>query len=165
MSYTYTHLEDFTQKVYENINVYEPNELNLYSIADALNIGVYPISTISQAIQSEGRQYIFLNNTLNALERFEVFGHELGHILLHAGNQQSMNKDYRSYQEWKANLFALHFCIPTFMLLQVPHRYLNQNKIGETFGVTTDFAEERLVLHRQKIESYEYTKQFQGIEK
>lgn len=91
MPYTYSHLEDFTQKVYEDIIVYKPNELNLYSIADSLNISVFPISTNSQAVQFEGRQYIFLSNSLSAPKRFEVFVHELGHILLHAGNRRSMN--------------------------------------------------------------------------
>lgn len=64
MSYTYSHLEGFVQKIYEKINVYKPNELNLYSIADLLNIGVYPISRNSQATQFAGRQYIFLHNSL-----------------------------------------------------------------------------------------------------
>lgn len=160
MSYTYTHLEDFTQQVYEDINICKPNELNLYSIADSLKIGVYPISGNSQAIQFEGRQYIFLHNSLTTAEQFEVFAHELGHILLHS-NQQQMQNDYRSYQEWKANLFALHFCIPTFMLQKLPLYHLNVQKISETFGVTPDFSRKRLNLHHQRILQYQSLKTLQ----
>lgn len=77
MSYTYSHLEDFIQKTYRDLNIHSPSELNIYTIADALNIGLYPISTSSQALQFEGRQYVFLKGTLNAPERFETFGHEV----------------------------------------------------------------------------------------
>lgn len=155
MSYTYSHLEDFIRKTYQKLNILSPNELNLYSIADLLNVSIYPISTTSQAIQFEGRFYIFLSNSLTAPERFETFGHELGHILLHTGNQKLMNQSYRSYQEWKADLFALHFCIPTFMLQKLPIYHLNPNKISEMFGVTSAFALKRLNLHYQRVSHYQ----------
>ena len=136
MSYTYSHLEDFIQKVYRDLNIHSPSELNIYTIADALNIGLYAISTNScnsQALQFEGRQYIFLKGTLTAPENFETFGHELGHILLHSGNQQLMKESYRSYQEWKANQFALHFCVPTFMLQKLPIYQLNQQIVKDLY--------------------------------
>lgn len=149
--YTYTHLEDFIQEVFRKLNISSPSELNPYFIADSLGIGLYPISTESQAIQFEGKQYIFLNNRLTSHERFEMFAHELGHILLHTGNQKHMQKDYRSYQEWKADLFALHFCVPTFMLQELTVHQLDPQKISRAFGVTYDFACKRLTLYRQRI--------------
>lgn len=149
--YTYTHLEDFIQKVYQKLNIASPDELNPYSIADSLGIGLYPISTESQAVQFEGKHYIFLNNRLTPAERFEMFGHELGHILLHTGNQRRMEGDYRMYQEWKANLFALHFCIPTFMLQKLPSCHLNKYKVSELFGVSVKFSDKRLDRYQEKL--------------
>ena len=78
--YTYTHLEDYTQKVFEKTNIYTPNELNLSSIAKSLNVRVGFIDGKSQSTLYSGCDYIFLNSALSPLEHFEVFGHELGHI-------------------------------------------------------------------------------------
>lgn len=154
MSYTYSHLEDFIQEVYQEINILSPAQLNLYTIADALDIGLYPINDRSQALRFEGRDYIFLNNLLTGPERFEVFGHELGHLLTHAGSQASMSQEFQAYQEWQANLFALHFCVPTFMLQKI--RLPNDTRaalkvIKDTFRVTYHFAEKRLNLYRQRL--------------
>lgn len=163
MPYTYSHLEDFIRKTYRDLNIHSPAELNIYRIADTLGIGLYPISTSSQALQFDGRYYIFLNNTLTPPERFETFGHELGHILLHTGNQKTMNENYRVYQEWKANLFTMHFCVPTFMLQQLPTHHLNEQTISEVFGVTLNFANKRLSLHHQKILDYQSMRKLQVI--
>ncbi|MGG3452037.1 ImmA/IrrE family metallo-endopeptidase [Domibacillus aminovorans] len=50
-------------------------------------------------------------------------------------------------QEWQANSFALHFCIPTFMLGKLEltdHRQAAIAIIAQTFDVEYGFAEERL---------------------
>lgn len=75
--YTYSHLEDFIFKVYRNLNILSPADLNIHTIADALNISLYSIGTCSQAIHFEGRHYIFLDVRLTAPERFEMFGHDI----------------------------------------------------------------------------------------
>lgn len=161
MHYTYSHLEDFIRKTYQELSINSPSELNIYTMADALNIGLYPINTSSQSLLFDGRHYIFLNSRLAPTERFETFGHELGHILLHSGNQKHMTADYRVYQEWKANLFALHFCVPTFMLQQLSADYLDPQSISEVFGVTSNLATKRLALHQQKILNYQSMRKFQ----
>lgn len=40
-------------------------------------------------------------------------------------NKKGLNSLYLEYQEWKANNFVLHICIPTFML----RKSLLQHKI------------------------------------
>lgn len=152
--YTYTHLEDFIQNTYLKLNIQEPQQLSLHTIADTLNIGIHSICTNSQVILFEGKYYIFLNDHLTASKQFEEFGHELGHVFLHAANQQHMNPDYRHYQEWKANLFALHFCIPTFMLQSLQPNQLDPYIISDLFGVTVEFACKRLSLYHQRILQY-----------
>lgn len=50
-------------------------------------------------------------------------------------------------QEWQANSFALHFCIPTFMLETIEltdHKQAATAIIVQTFGVEYEFAEEQL---------------------
>lgn len=155
MSYTYSHLEDLIQEVYQDIDIFFPTQLNIYMIADALDIGLYPINDVSQALRSDGRDYIFLNSGLTAPEQFEVFAHELCHLLTHSGNQVAMSPDFIEYQEWQADLFALHFCVPTFMLqkMYLPNdTRVAQSIVKESFGVTYPFAEKRLYLHQQRLQ-------------
>lgn len=155
MSYTYSHLEDYITNTYQQLQILEPSQLNLYFIADQLNLGLYPVNDPSQALRFDGRDYIFLNSSFSASERWEVFGHELGHTLWHAGNQTKMLPPFIEYQEWQADLFALHFCIPTFMLQQIKLPKDGNMAIYETcetFGVTYEFAEKRIEKWQQKIE-------------
>src|SRR5699024_4994001 len=97
---------------------------------------------------------IFIDPFLHKNRQREVFGHELGHVLLHVGIQLGMPEDFRHMQEAKARNFALHFTVPTFMLLELNMpKYRNQavNLIAETFGVTHDFANERLLHYERQI--------------
>lgn len=142
--YSFTHLEDFIRNVYSKLNITTPAQLHLNDIADDLNIGIFHLPSPSQALQFDGRYYIFLDSRLPHQNQFEEFGHELGHILLHTGNQQNMLVSYRHYQEWKADLFAFHFCMPTFMLLQLSNELLTSYKVSEIFGVSERFAHIRL---------------------
>lgn len=149
--YRFSHLEDFIRAIYYKININSPYQLYLYDVADALNIGTYSIPSPSQVVNYKGRNFIFLDDSLTLQKQFEEFSHELGHIFLHDADQQDMHRQYRDYQEWKADLFALHFCVPTFMLLQLPIKDLSADHISEVFGVTQSFANKRLTMHKQKI--------------
>lgn len=159
--YTYTHLEDFIRNIYLKIDIQEPQQLNLHTIAASLNIGIHSLCASSQVLLFEDKYYIFLDTRLTPLKQFEEFGHELGHVLLHAASQQHMNLDYRHYQEWKANLFALHFCIPTFMLQSLQPNQLDPYIISDLFGVTVEFACKRLTLYHQRVLQYQSLKLLQ----
>lgn len=161
--YTYTHLEDFIQNIYLKLNIQEPHQVDMYTISKSLNIGIHKIKDNSQALWFEGRHYIFLDSRLTSPEQFEEFGHELGHVLLHESSQQQITSNYQTYQEWKANLFALHFCIPTFMLQTLPNDMLNKHNISELFGVTKEFADIRLEKYLNKRLYYSYTKKLQIV--
>ncbi|WP_438312329.1 ImmA/IrrE family metallo-endopeptidase [Sporosarcina sp. FA9] len=150
----YSYLEDYIKKLYNKINITVPNQINMYVIADRLNIGLYPIDGSSEAIQIEGRQYIFINRNLSAQEQWQDFCHELCHILWHSGNQFAMPPPFREYQEWKADSFALHACIPTFMLRDIRLPRDPQEVIWviqDTFNVSYEFAKIRLEQRRQQI--------------
>lgn len=150
----FSHTEDYIKKIYSYLQITNPAQLNEFAIADKLNIGLYPIDGKSEAIFSDGRQYIFINRNLESQERWQEFGHELCHVLWHAGDQSEMPPPFREYQEWKANLFALHFCIPTFMLQRIrlpTDKRAAVTMIAKTFNVDFRFAEERLTRHFKKL--------------
>ncbi len=159
ISYLFSSLEDFIKKLYTTIKVTAPSQLQLFPVAAALDIFVYPHQHQSQAIAFDNKQYIFLNNQLNAQEQWQEFGHELGHVLWHAGNQENLNPNFISYQEWQANLFALHFCVPTHLLLKetIPNDFRQATDfVADTFNVTPLFAYERLQLHKQKLSDQQF---------
>lgn len=76
-------------------------------------------------------------------EQWQDFVHELAHVLKYAENPFNMNRMTRELQEYQANSFMYHFCVPTFMLekLSLPRMQSEAIKlIGDTFNVTYPFA-------------------------
>lgn len=149
--YLFSHLEDFVRNIYIKMNVFSPSQFHLHQLSDVLNIDIFFIPSPSQVLYFEGRSFIFIDERISSEKQFEEFGHELGHFFLHDADQQDMKNHYRDFQEWKANLFALHFCIPTFMLLRLPQEELTSENVSELFGVTIPFAYKRLLMHQQRL--------------
>ncbi|MFD2923900.1 ImmA/IrrE family metallo-endopeptidase [Halobacillus naozhouensis] len=145
--YQYTTLESHIYDLLISLSIRIPNQLTIDRIAEQLNIRVYDWEHSSEAVIYKGISRIFLQKQLSKEERWQTFGHELGHILLHSGSQLNLPVRFVEYQEWKADNFALHFCVPTFMLLQMNLPFKKSQAIYEvvsTFGVTPEFASRRL---------------------
>ena len=150
----YSHLEDYIKNLYTSIGINKPEQLNRYSIAFKLGITLYTFNGASEGVYSNGRQYIFLNRNLTEREQWQEFGHELCHVLRHAGNQKKMSRTFIEYQEWQADNFTLHFCIPTFMLRGLGLPQDHQKAIWEirkNFNVTHEFACKRLDMYKSKV--------------
>jgi len=148
MRYITTPLEDSIQELYRRIGIKKPKH-SIEDVAARIGISIYyqkiPLST-------EG--IIFINPSLSVEQQREVFAHELGHVLHHVGVQLGMPEDFLHMQEAKAQNFALHFTVPTFMLLELNlPKYRNQaiNMIADIFGVTYCFADERLLHYERQI--------------
>lgn len=120
----------------------------MHDVARRLDIWVYTFGGSSEAIYSAGRQYIFLNRHLTPQQQWQEFGHELCHILRHSGHQKKMNRSFVEYQEWQADYFALHFCVPTFMLDDIKN--INIYKITNLFNIDYEFALKRLEVYLMK---------------
>lgn len=152
--YIHSHLEDYIANLYKKIGIRRPEQLKLDAVSKKLNIWVYTFGRPSEAVYSNGRQYIFLNRYLSPQEKWQEFGHELCHILRHTGYQKKMNPLFVELQEWQADNFAMHFCVPTFMLQRIrlpPDRQAAVYVIAETFNVEMKFAELRLDRYLQKL--------------
>lgn len=151
MKYHATHLEDSILKLYKALELNtakEPIEL----IAEKLGIYISYNSKINYSIEG----IIFLKTVTKIEELREVFLHELGHLLCHAGIQVDMTESFREIQEAKAHNFALHFSVPTFRLhnMDLPtERRQAVQLIAEEFGVTHTFAakQDRLFRLMQKV--------------
>ncbi len=148
MIYTTTHLEDAIEKLYKKMGIKDP-ACSIFEMADKLNINI-AFWRLPFAIPG----YIALPPFLRKKEQKEVFAHELNHALYHVGKQFDMPEDFRMLQENKARNFALHFCIPTFMLrkMQLPaDRNQAAAEVAERVGVTPRFALESLIRYENQL--------------
>jgi len=143
MRYTYNLMEEYVKKMYNTIGIYHPHQLDMESIASRLGAMLIYLPYRSMTM----RNAILIDDRLTECQKWQEFGHELCHVEWHDGNQRVLPPAYLEYQEWKADSFAQHACVPTFMLdrITLPS---NQNKaiwtIQETFKVERSFAEKRL---------------------
>ncbi|MGE7546065.1 ImmA/IrrE family metallo-endopeptidase [Sporosarcina newyorkensis] len=147
-----SHLEDFIENLLKGIGVFHPIQLNKFHIADQLGVYLHLLEVRSRGLWDGELYYIFLNPNLSRQQRWQDFGHELCHGLRHAGNQKSMPSSFRKLQEWQADNFMYHFCVPTFMLKRLelpPDQRIAAALIAETFNVEFSFALERLNRYYQ----------------
>ncbi|MEK5134870.1 ImmA/IrrE family metallo-endopeptidase [Bacillus sp. FSL W8-0645] len=140
-----THLDDWIEAFYHQINITNPSELDLLDIAYRSNLKVEFLNISSRYYAGT----IIIDNRLSPQEQWQDFGHELCHALRHEGNQLIMPPLFRELQEMQAKRFAYKFCIPTFMLKNIqftPENYLIKD-ISTIFRVTQPFVVNRLKLN------------------
>lgn len=137
-----THLEDFIRELYIRIGITKPSEIDINVIAQALGINLF----------YSNATFIFGNNIVikrsNRQQEWIDFAHELCHYLRHAGLQVIMSPMFLQLQEWQANHFAYHFCVPTFMLDDLEE--VTVYEIMNQFNVDLEFAEIRLEMYKNK---------------
>lgn len=150
--YCKTCMEEYVEQLYMQMGFSAPGDMSIERVSQQLGIAVIHSSFTSRAMFYGGKPMINLNRTLSPSEELETFSHELFHILKETGNQVNTPVMLREMRESKANNFALHFCIPTFMLAGInwPERNSN-NYIAELFHVTVPFAEKRLMLYECRL--------------
>lgn len=149
MNYT-TYIEDFIRDFYRKIGILKPYQLDFQEITMYLDIQLFYWPENSQALFFREVAYIFLNEHLTQQQKWQEFCHELGHVLLHTGNQQRMYPLFREYQEYKANNFMYHACVPSFMLDELEPTELTVENVQRLFNVEYDFAFKRLEQYRSK---------------
>ncbi|MEN2466723.1 ImmA/IrrE family metallo-endopeptidase [Ornithinibacillus sp. JPR2-1] len=137
----YSHLEDFIHQLLLSIQVTKPEHLEMHSIARKLGVKI----TYEENKVFRCENEINLTKSTRTKEWYD-FAHELCHYLRHCGNQLVMHPLFRQLQEYQANHFVYHFCVPTFMLEKIP--YLTASIISQKFNVEFDFALRRLEMHQ-----------------
>ncbi|MGG3798025.1 ImmA/IrrE family metallo-endopeptidase [Metabacillus fastidiosus] len=156
MNYQLTQLEENIKNLYINLGIELPYEIDIYHISNELDIWIYFHPHKSEIFKRNGLFSMFLDEELSVQEQWQDFGHELGHIIRHTGNQHKLAIPFRALQENQANNFMYHFCVPTFMLLNYEiNNFMNINDgisfISKAFNVTEEFAKRRLVQFKNQI--------------
>ena len=151
--------ERIANELHERIGFKEPWQLDAWVAAERLGIELHLVDGFNRAVTKSGRSFIFLDRSATDIKRWELFGHEVGHLYLHGGNQKKMNLREVRRQEWEADQFALLFCVPTFMLRQIPLEQdfrLATEQVVELFPVTPSFAQARLSLYKKQLGADHY---------
>ena len=149
----YTHLEDDIFELFTSIGIANPSDLKMGDIAARLGVEI-----------SYRRDWFSYKDDVvivrgSPQEEWQSFGHEICHHLRHCGNQLLLPRMFVDLQEWQADHFAYHFCVPTFMLEKmelVQHRKENIWNICNTFNVDYEFAKKRLEMYRNKQKQDQY---------
>ncbi|CUB40180.1 ImmA/IrrE family metallo-endopeptidase [Bacillus sp. JHAA] len=153
MVYTKSHLEDWIERLYREINILHPSDINFDHIAHALDILIVYNPVTSFALRFKGMFTISLDSRKSRKEQWLDFSHEVCHEFRHENNDKIMPIYWKEYLECQANYFAYHFCIPTFMLrqIEIPHnQYFAAQVIADIFKVPESFAYLRLNMYLNK---------------
>lgn len=146
----YSHLEEYIKEFYTQMGIITPSLLDYREISVNIGIKVFYWPDSSQALFANEKPFIFLDETLSQQQQWQEFCHELAHVLLHTGDQFYMSPLFREYQEFKANNFMYHACMPTFMLKDLQlYDYMPQTvmKLQELFNVEYEFSLKRLTQY------------------
>ncbi|WP_018764084.1 ImmA/IrrE family metallo-endopeptidase [Bacillus sp. 105MF] len=153
-SYYTTQIEDYIEKLYHSLSIFVPEQIDMITIAQKLNIWLHFAPFGSRAICRDDLPSIVIDSRKDIFHRWEDFSHELCHVLFHVGNQLHVPKMFLDYQEAKAKSFMLHFCIPTFMLrkLDFPETQIETIcLIAQTFNVSFKIAKQRFLHYENQL--------------
>lgn len=151
----YTRTEDYIKDLLYRCRIYDYTDLNIEKISTFLKIPVRYWEFNSESVCLENKYIIFINAYATIEVQWQDFAHELGHVLWHAGRQENIPQPFRQLQEWQAENFSYHLCIPTFMLEKINN--VNVRKISYLFNVEYNFAVKRLEIYKRKLISFNYS--------
>lgn len=141
--------ESFVTKFYQSININFPSELSILCIAEKLDLEVHFWNFGSAIAQFNGIHKMFINKRLSEQQQWQDFGHEMYHYFFDDTKYDVLKESYAEYGESKADYFAYHFCVPTFMLDNL--KEVSVYDVMELFNVEFDFALKRLEMYRNKV--------------
>lgn len=90
-----TPLERRTRDLYYWLHIFEPSEINMFDIADKLNVWLHFVNRESRVAGRNGMYSIIINHNQSAQEQWEDFGHEVAHLLESTGNQLNLPPELR----------------------------------------------------------------------
>lgn len=151
--YKPTSLEELIISHYQQWNIHYPSDLDIEMIADIFKIDIEYREGKSLVDCYEDFYFIVIDARLRPEERREVFFHELGHFLLHHGNQGRMPELFKALQEMQAVNFQYYAAMPYYMLseFQYVSPSLLVKTMAEEFMLPEKFVERRLEQVKRRI--------------
>src|SRR5690625_1159648 len=141
--------EMFIMNFYQSLNVHEPSSLSEAVIVEHLNIELIYWKNTSAFTKYNSKCFMFINENLNKQQQWQEFGHEMSHYFFDQQDKKLMFSRFVDYCETKADYFAYHFCVPTFMLQKL--KGVDVYDVMELFNVEFEFALRRLEMYRNNV--------------
>jgi len=141
--------ELFVMEFYKTINVLDTSLLSIANISEKLNVNVHYWNHSSAVANFKEDCCMFINQRKTHSEQWQDFGHEMHHYFFDEISYDKLNESYGIYGETKADYFAYHFCVPTFMLMKL--KGVSVYEVMSIFNVEYEFAMRRLDMYRSKL--------------
>jgi len=139
----------YVKNFFESLLITSPQQLNMQHITEKLGIKIVYWDFSSAIAERNGKCNLFINQKLNQQQQWQDFGHEMKHFCFDRGNQNDLFNSFIYYQEVKADYFAYHFCIPTFMLEQL--KEVTIHEVVRVFNVEFEFAARRFDMYKSEL--------------
>lgn len=136
-------------RLYHNHNIWTPGDITLHIFNDFVPIQVIHRPGPTYTKLHKGTWIVWTDGDDPLAERRVNMAHELGHILLHAGNQLFDSAVSHVGEEEQANRFAMYALAPTCMLLPYMSELMDSPQkhcaeLAEMFCVPYQFMHKRL---------------------
>lgn len=135
--------------IYHSINLFNTSVFTKEDIAERLSIKLRYWSHSSAIATHNNKCYMFIDDRISEQRQWQHFGHEMYHYFHDETSYALLNESYATYGETKADYFSYHFCVPTFMLLQI--KGVDVYDVMELFNVEFNFALRRLEMYQSKV--------------
>jgi hypothetical protein len=119
----YSQLEEYIDQLYSSAAIRTPEKINMFDIAQKLDIRLYLWDESSESSHYKGVYRIFLDKRLETCKQWREFAHQLCCVLKKAGDQLEAPPLYPELNQTSSNHFIFHFCVPTFMLKRLSHMF------------------------------------------
>src|SRR5699024_3007642 len=91
----------------KSLSIYCPDQLNIENISRKSKIEVQYWDCSSESVHYKGHKIILLNNNLTYQQQWQEFGHELCHVLWHAGRDRKSTRLNYSHVSISYAVFCL----------------------------------------------------------
>ncbi|MDQ0273568.1 ImmA/IrrE family metallo-endopeptidase [Cytobacillus purgationiresistens] len=119
MNYILTNLEESIRDQYLSLAIAKPSEIDMRQIVNNFDIWIEFEEGNSKLVETEKNLFTICLDSRNFLQKqWQDFAHEFGHVMRHVGKQHELREYFSDLQEFKANNFMYHFCVPIFMLIE-----------------------------------------------
>lgn len=136
------------QQLLSLINLFSPQDINLWSIAANLGVKVSLVSAPCAVYENT----IFLDDRMPFAEQRVALAHELCHYTLHTSNQLTLASHLIDDQEKQATLMSHYLLCPTDMIRSALDGRVFQSRaeiapfIASEFTVPISFAKQRMEM-------------------
>jgi Zn-dependent peptidase ImmA (M78 family) len=154
--YRPTPMESFIVDYYKRNHIKSPQDIDLDMFAYEAGIWIHYSATPSTHYEMDDTMYsVIIDDRAPWQQQRVELAHELGHCILHVGNQSHISQQMRLLQEAQADRFAFYALTPTFMIANCLVHAFNRDQLvsqlAYSFDVPEPFMDVRLQLLEQRL--------------